>query len=86
MSIAEIKLKIIELKNELSMLCDEDYYRQCDLIEQYEIKLDRAGLEYEICDDVNEMKARGLKAAPVLETDEGVFNFSEAIKWVNKQK
>ena len=50
------------------------------------MKLNRAGIEYEVCDNVEEMNARGFKAAPVLETDEGVFNFSEAIKWVNKQK
>jgi len=36
MSIAEIKLKIIELKNELPMLCDIDYYNACDEIEYYE--------------------------------------------------
>ena len=62
------------------------YSTHCPQCNTLEIKLDRAGLEYEICDDVNEMKARGFKAAPVLETDDGVFNFSEAIKWVNKQK
>ena len=62
------------------------YSTHCPQCNTLEIKLDRAGLEYEICDDVNEMKARGFKAAPVLETDDGVFNFSEAIKWVNRQK
>ena len=31
------------------------------------------------------LKARGFKAAPVLETDDGVFNFIDAIRWVNSK-
>lgn len=61
------------------------YSTHCPQCNTLEIKLDRAGVKYEICDDIEIMKARGFKAAPVLETDEGIFNFSEAIKWVNKQ-
>lgn len=62
------------------------YSTHCPQCNTLEIKLDRAGVKYEICDDIEIMKARGFKAAPVLETDEGIFNFSEAIKWVNSKK
>lgn len=41
MSIAEIKLKIIELKNKLNLYCDSDYYDLCDEIEYYENLLER---------------------------------------------
>ncbi len=34
-----LEYRILKLKNELPMLCDSDYYNQCDLIEQLEIKL-----------------------------------------------
>ena len=34
-----LEYKILKLKQELPMLCDSDYYNQCDLIEQYEIEL-----------------------------------------------
>lgn len=61
------------------------YSTHCPQCNTLEIKLDRAGIKYEICDDIEIMKKRGFKAAPVLETDEGIFNFSQAIKWVNKQ-
>ena len=61
------------------------YSTHCPQCNTLEIKLDRAGIKYEICDDIEIMKKRGFKAAPVLETDEGTFNFSQAIKWVNKQ-
>lgn len=39
MSKEELELKIIKLKSELPMLCDSDYYRQCELIRQLELKL-----------------------------------------------
>ncbi len=35
-----LKQKIKELENELCMLCDNDYYNQCDLIEQYKMELE----------------------------------------------
>lgn len=35
-----IKSKIEELESELYMLCDSDYYNQCDLIEQYKLQLE----------------------------------------------
>lgn len=61
------------------------YSTHCPQCNTLEIKLGRAGIKYEICDDLAVMKARGFKSAPVLETSDGIFNFSEAIKWVNEQ-
>jgi hypothetical protein len=50
------------------------------------MKLDKANIEYELCDDVELMKKMGFQAAPVLETPDGVFNFSQAVKWVNSKR
>ena len=61
------------------------YTTHCPQCKTLEIKLDRANIQYEICEDVEEMKAKGFKAAPILETDDGVYNFMQAIKWVNSQ-
>lgn len=61
------------------------YTTHCPRCQTLEIKLDRAGLKYEVCEDAEEMKARGFKAVPVLETDDGVFNFIDAIRWVNSK-
>jgi hypothetical protein len=36
-----LEYKILKLKQELPMLCDSDYYNQCDLIEQYKIELEK---------------------------------------------
>lgn len=35
-----LEYRILELKNELPMLCDFDYYNQCNLIEQLEQELE----------------------------------------------
>ena len=61
------------------------YTTHCPRCQTLEIKLNRAGLKYEVCEDAEEMKARGFKAAPVLETDDGIFNFMDAIKCVNQR-
>lgn len=34
-----LEYRILKLKQELPMLCDSDYYNQCNLIEQLEIQL-----------------------------------------------
>ena len=62
------------------------YSTHCPQCNALETKLNRAGIEYEMCDDAKLMKARGFKAAPMLETDDGIFNFAQAIKWVNNKK
>lgn len=38
LEILYMKSKIEELESELYMLCDSDYYNQCDLIEQYKLQ------------------------------------------------
>lgn len=38
-----IKYKISELKVQLPLLCDEDYYNCCNEIQQLEIELERLG-------------------------------------------
>ena len=40
LKILYIKSKIEELESELYMLCDTDYYNQCNLIEQYKLQLE----------------------------------------------
>ena len=40
----EIKLleyEILKLESELPMLCDSDYYNQCNLIEQLKMQLEK---------------------------------------------
>ena len=62
------------------------YSTHCPQCRALEIKLDKANIEYEVCDDVEFMKKMGFQAAPILETPDGVFNFSQAVKWVNSKR
>ena len=64
----------------------ELYSTHCPQCQTLEIKLDRAGIKYEICDDKEAMAALGLKAAPALDIGDQILNFSQAIKWVNSQR
>ena len=45
-------------------------------------KLDAAGVEYSVITDVDEMLALGIKAAPMLEVNGKMMDFSGAIAWV----
>ena len=62
------------------------YSTHCPQCQTLEIKLDRAGIKYEICDDKEAMAVLGLKAAPALDIGDQILNFSQAIKWVNSQR
>ncbi len=55
---------------------------KCRILEQ---KLEKKNIEFESCDDMDTMTARGIKSAPSLEIDGTIYNFGEAIKWVNEQ-
>ena len=62
------------------------YSTHCPQCRALEMKLNKANIEYEVCNDVELIKKMGFQAAPVLETPEAIFNFSEAVKWVNSKK
>lgn len=47
------------------------------------LKLDKAGLEYTIDEDVDTMAARGIKSVPKMEVDGVMYDFKEAVDWVN---
>lgn len=40
-----LKSKIKDYKNQLPLLCDEDYYHYCDMIEQLELELKKLIVE-----------------------------------------
>lgn len=54
---------------------------QCNVLKK---KLDDAGVQYEVENDVEVMLAKGFSAAPMLEVDGEVMAFRDANAWVNK--
>ena len=45
-------------------------------------KLEKANIEYDICEDTATMQSRGFTSLPVLEVNGEILDFSAAIKWV----
>lgn len=46
-------------------------------------KLDQKGIKYEVNDSIEEMDSLGFSMAPMLKVDDKIYNFSEAVKYVN---
>lgn len=48
-------------------------------------KLEEKGIEFKVCDSVEEMTAKGFTHVPMLSVDGGIMEFTAAAAWVNKQ-
>lgn len=59
------------------------YTTHCPKCKVLEAKLKQKNIEYIECDDMEKMKALGLKRAPVLEVDGKLIDFTEAVKLIN---
>lgn len=52
---------------------------KCSVLEK---KLDIANIKYEVCNDQEIMKEKGMISAPALEVDGVMYDFAEAIKFI----
>ena len=59
------------------------YSTHCPKCKVLETKLKSKNIEYEECNDVDEMLSKGLTSVPYLEVDGKLMTFGEAVKWVN---
>jgi len=55
---------------------------RCNILQQ---KLDEKGVMYEKVSDIEIMKQKGFMSVPMLEVDENIMNYLEAINWVKEQ-
>ena len=60
------------------------YTSHCPRCEILKKKLDKAGITYEIFDNVDEMIAMGFTTVPMLKVDDKIMNFKEAVKWIKE--
>ncbi len=49
------------------------------------IKLDKAGIHYDVVDDMSTMAERGIKQAPILEVNGELLDLTAANNWINGQ-
>ena len=61
------------------------YSTNCPRCVVLEKKLDEKGIEYDLVTDEDVMINKGFMTAPMLEVDNEVMSFGEAVKWVNKE-
>jgi glutaredoxin len=58
------------------------YSTNCPKCKVLEKKLNSSGIDYSIVTDVDVMEQKGFQSAPVLEVDDKIYEFSEAVKWL----
>lgn len=61
------------------------YTTGCPKCKVLKKKLDEKGLSYVECADTDEMVSKGIISVPVLEVEERLLQFSEAVEWANNQ-
>ena len=59
------------------------YTTHCPKCKVVESKLKQKSVKYEECTDINIMQSKGLTFAPALEVDGVIYNFVEAVKFIN---
>lgn len=58
------------------------YSTNCPKCKVLEKKLESSGINYSIVTDVDVMAQKGFQSAPILEVDDKIYEFSEAVKWL----
>ena len=59
------------------------YSTHCPKCRVLETKLKSKNIQYVEITDVDEMVKKGFQAAPILEVDDKIMKFAEAVQWVN---
>lgn len=54
---------------------------KCKILKQ---KLETASIKYEICEDTEKMIGIGIKSVPVLEINNTLLNFVDAVQWIKE--
>ena len=62
------------------------YSTGCPKCRVLEKKLAEKGIEYDLISDKDIMKEKGLNFLPVLEIDDRLLEFKDAVNWVNEEK
>lgn len=62
------------------------YTTHCPRCKVLESKLNKKNIEYYICEDVNIMQNKNIINLPLLEIDDKILSFKDAVNWVNEQE
>jgi hypothetical protein len=62
------------------------YTIDCPRCKVLEKKLQQKGINYSICNDIKIMTEKNIQELPVLSIDEKLYQYKEAINWINGGK
>lgn len=60
------------------------YSTHCPKCNVLKKKLESKSIEFEEVNDIDIMTSKGFMQAPMLEVDDQVFDFPNAVKWINE--
>jgi len=58
------------------------YSNDCPKCKILKLKLDSKNIQYELCSDIDIMVSKGFQSMPMLEVENTIMDFNEAVKWV----
>ncbi len=61
------------------------YSTHCPRCRVLESKLTQKNIEFNVVTDINKMESLGIQSVPILEVNDKLLSFTDAIAWVNKQ-
>ena len=61
------------------------YSTHCPRCRVLETKLTQKNIEFNVVTDINKMESLGIQSVPILEVNDKLLSFTDAIAWVNKQ-
>lgn len=62
------------------------YSTNCPRCKVLKAKLEQKKIQYKECTDIEEMLKLNIKMAPILQVDQALLDFSNAIKWINSME
>ena len=62
------------------------YSTNCPRCKVLKTKLEQKKIQYEECNDIEEMLKLKIKMAPMLQVDQSLSDFSYAVKWINSME
>lgn len=62
------------------------YTTHCPKCSVLQKKLDAAKIDFNVCEDVDTMIAKGMLSAPYLEVDGEMMDFVKAVNWLKEQE
>lgn len=62
------------------------YSTNCPRCKVLKTKLEQKKIQYEECNDINEMLKLGIETVPMLQINDSLLDFKKAVEWINSME